>query len=364
MSELYIDGLSAPNEIKAELVKLSKTYTFTKEVEKGANGYLFFGRNRIMATDVAVKFYYWGGDKDYHAEPRNLAAIHCDNILSILDASFIDNDWAYFVTPYCQNGDLDDYIEQTNFGNLQAIDFASSVLNGLSHLHAERFLHRDIKPSNIYLNDDKQAVIGDFGSLKVVPDGSDEIPSSSHSILYRPPESVLHNTYTSKGDIYQMGIVFYQLLGGALPYDEHSWLSKAELKHFNSLSDHVDKSIYVDQCIKNKITKGKAVNLKTLPPWVSEKMKRVIRRAINLDPSKRYKNATEFKADLHKIRPTILDWSICDGNPQLTSDTSYRITAKDGIFSVQKKKNGDWRNDKTVHGTSINELVQQIEAKA
>lgn len=364
MAELYIDGLSAPAEIKAELVKLSKTYIFTKEVEKGANGYLFFGRNRIMATDVAVKFYYWGGDKDYHAEPRNLAAIHCDNILSILDASFIDNDWAYFVTPYCQNGDLDDYIEQTNFGNLQAIDFVSAVLNGLSHLHAERFLHRDIKPSNIYLNDDKQAVIGDFGSLKVVPEGADEIPSSSHSILYRPPESVLHNTYTRKGDIYQMGIVFYQLLGGALPYDEHSWLSKAELKHFNSLSDQVDKSIYVDQCIKNKITKGKAANLKTLPPWVSEQMKRVIRRAINLDPSKRYKNATEFKAALHKIRPTTLDLSICEGNPQLTANTSYRITTTDGKFSVQKKKNGDWRNDKTVHGASINDLVQQIEAKA
>lgn len=364
MSELYIDGLSAPDEIKAELTQLSKTYTFTKEVEKGANGFLFFGRNRIMATDVAVKFYYWGGEREFHAEPRNLAAINSDNILSILDASFIDNDWAYFVTPYCQFGDLDDYIEKTKFGNLQAIDFVNSVLTGLSHLHAQRFLHRDIKPSNIYLDDNRQAVIGDFGSLKVTPEDTDEVPSSSHSILYRPPESVLHNTYSSKGDIYQMGVVFYQLLGGSLPYDEHAWMNKAELKHFNALTDHVDKSIYVDQCIKNKITKGKIVNLSTLPPWVSDQVRRVIRKAVNLDPSKRYQNATEFKADLHKIRPITLDWSIVDGNPNLFGTTSYRILSENGNYSVQKKKNGDWRNDNTIKGKSVKELVQQIEAKA
>ena len=364
MTGLYINGLSAPNEIKSELIKLSKTYLFTKEVEKGANGYLFFGQNRILQIDIVVKFYYWGGEKEYHAEPRNLAALKSDNILSILDASFIDNDWAYFVTPYCQNGDLDSYIEETKFGNLQAIDILSAVLSGLSHLHAERFLHRDLKPANIYLNDIKQAVIGDFGSLKVIPKGKDEIPSSSHSILYRPPESILHNTYSNKGDLYQMGIVLYQLLGGTLSYDERAWMNKAELKHFNTLTGDADQSIYVDQCIKNKIIKGKVINLKSLPPWVPEQLKKVIRRATNINPVKRYRNATGFKADLHKIRPSILDWSICEGIPLLKSKTSYRIQSSGDAICVQKKKNGDWRNDKTIQPGSLKEIVMQIEAKA
>jgi serine/threonine protein kinase len=161
-----------------------------------------------------------------------------------------------------------------------------------------------------------------------------------------------------------MGVVFYQLLGGALPYDEYAWLSKAELNHFNSLTDNVDKSIYVDQCIKNKITKGKVVNLKSLPPWVSDQIKRVIRKAVNLDPSKRYKNATEFKADLHKIRPITSDWSISDGVPLLSATTSYRIISESGELSVQKRKNSGWRNDKTIKGNSLKELVQNIEAKA
>src|SRR5690554_6179789 len=50
------------------------------------NGYLFFGRNRILNTRVAVKFYYWGGEVDYHAEPNTLANIHSPNILEVHNA--------------------------------------------------------------------------------------------------------------------------------------------------------------------------------------------------------------------------------------------------------------------------------------
>jgi serine/threonine protein kinase len=364
MTTLYIDGLSAPDEIKNALKELSKNYKFTKEVEKGANGYLFFGQNRILGTKVAAKFYYWGGKKEYHAEPQNLAAIKSDNILTIQDASLIDNDWAYFVTPFCPKGDLDNYIEATQFGNLAAIDLAGAVLSGLSYLHAANFLHRDLKPSNIYIDDNEQAVIGDFGSLKAIPDGKNEIPASSHSILYRPPETILHNTFSHKGDIYQVGIVFYQLLGGRLPYDEMAWMSKSEVKHYNELTDNVDRSIYVDQCIKTKITKGKVVDLKTLPPWVPEPIKKVVRRATNYNPDKRYENATEFRADLHKIRPSTLDWSICDGSPTLNAKTSYRIETSDKGLKVLKRKNGDWQKVNTIKSDDLDEVVRQIESKA
>ena len=364
MSSLYIEGLSAPDEIKSALVSLSKNIEFTKEVTKGANGYLFLGLNKIMATKVAVKFYYWGNDKAYHAEPRNLAAIESENILAIHDASLIDNDWAYFVTPFCPNGDLDNYIDATAFGNLEAIDLVSGALTGLSHLHANNFLHRDLKPSNIYLGDDRQAVIGDFGSLKLVPEGDSEIPASSHSILYRPPEAVTTNMYSCRGDIYQLGIVLYQLLGGYLPYDEHSWMTKPELKHYNTLNDQVDRSIYVDQCIKNKITRGKILQIGSLPPWVPDSVKRVIRRATNANISKRYEKAADFKAELHKIRPTVPDWVVDEGVPTLRGNTSYKIVGERGALRVQKKRNGDWRSDNTIVSSELSDIVSKIQQKA
>ena len=60
MTSLYINDVSAPAEIKAALQNLSKSIHFTKEDAKAANGYVFFGVNKITNKSVAVKFYYWG----------------------------------------------------------------------------------------------------------------------------------------------------------------------------------------------------------------------------------------------------------------------------------------------------------------
>ncbi len=235
MSSLYISSVSAPPEVKATLQNLSKNIHFTKEDTKAANGYVFFGTNRITNKPVAVKFYYWGGKIEFHAEPKQLASIESEFVLSIHDAGLIDGNWAYFQTAACTNGDLDDILEQTSIGNIEAIDFTYQVLDGLSHLHAKRFLHRDLKPSNIYVTEYNKAVIGDFGSVKRIPEGRSEIPASSHTLLYRPPETISGNVYGVTGDIYQAGIVLYQLLGGHLPYDGMAWLSKKELLQFRAL---------------------------------------------------------------------------------------------------------------------------------
>ena len=363
MTSIYIDGLSVPHEIKVALKELSQNISFTQEITKGANGHLFLGRNLILDTLVAVKFYYWGNDKAYHAEPRNLAAIKADNILTIHDAAQIDNDWAYFVTPYCSNGDLDDYLEKTCFGNIEAIELISGVLSGLSYLHANDFLHRDLKPSNIYIADNGNAVIGDFGSLKVIPEGESAISASSLSSIYRPPEAVRANTYCIQSDIYQLGVVLYQLLGGHLPYDEYSWMSKPELKHFNLLTDPVDRSIFVDQCIKGKIVKGKVVNMNTLPPWVPQSLKRVLRRAVNVDPSKRFQNTADFRTELHKLRVSVLDWAISGGIPTLRGKTSYQILDQDGQLFVKKRRNGDWRKDNSIMSKNLADIVREIQSK-
>ena len=99
--------LDVPIPIKDKLVELSIGIAFTKRSRKGSNGWLFFGRNRISRQIVAVKFYDWSGNLAYHAEPKNLVVIKSKNVIQILDASFVDKNYAYFLTPYYRNGDLD-----------------------------------------------------------------------------------------------------------------------------------------------------------------------------------------------------------------------------------------------------------------
>ncbi|MBI5593500.1 MAG: protein kinase [Deltaproteobacteria bacterium] len=362
MSSLFLDNSIAPDEIKSQLKVLSRDIRFSREVTKGGNGYLFFGENRILNTKVAVKFYYWGGDAKYHAEPNTLASINSPHILSVQSAGLIDGEWAYFVTPYCSRGDMDDVIEQTELGNTKAIDFTCELLIGVGALHEKRFLHRDLKPANIYVGDEEQSIIGDFGSIKYMPVGMDSIPASSHSILYRPPESIETNSYGFAGDIYQSGIVLYQLLGGFLPYDETSWLSKSERKRYNDLGPSDDRSIFVDQCLKTKIKRGRIIDLSSLPPWVPEKLKRTISRATNINPRKRFPTASAFHVHLNNLRPVIPDWVIEQGVPVMRGATSFRICYGDNeLYYVQKSCNcGQWRRDNSFNSTTISGIAAEI----
>jgi serine/threonine protein kinase len=101
------DLLDVPQSIKEKLIDLRKDIEITKRSRTGANGWLFFGKNKIYGQIVAIKFYDWGGNAKYHAEPKHLATINSDNVIRILDASYVDTDYAYFLTPYCSKGDLD-----------------------------------------------------------------------------------------------------------------------------------------------------------------------------------------------------------------------------------------------------------------
>lgn len=364
MSEILIDNVSAPAQIKAQLTLLSKDIKFTREITKGGNGYLFFGENKILKNEVAVKFYYWGGDTKYHAEPSTLASIEAPNILQVKNAGLLDGDWAYFVTPRCLSGDLDDLLEKTEHGNLQAVERTSQILSGVIHLHQRRYLHRDLKPSNIYVGEDGRSIIGDFGSIKFIPEGLLSIPASSHAVLYRPPESIESGSYGFEGDIYQCGIILYQLLGGYLPYEEMAWLSKSEKREHDRLAARADKAIFIDTCIRNKIKKGKILNISSLPAWVPENLKRTIRKATNPDPAKRYSSASAFHTHLNNIKSEIPDWSVVDGHPTLKGATSFRILNDDGNLYVLKSKNGgNWRRDNSITGDNIFEIVKEIEIK-
>ena len=228
MLSTTIDLHGLPVAITDSLAHLAINIDIDRFSNKGANGYLFFGIHRILNRRIAVKYYYWGGKDHCHAEPATLASIKHNNILTIYSAESIDDEWAYFIAEFCKNGDLDDYRSRTAIGTKDAFQITSGILSGLSALHSSGFIHRDLKPQNILIDDKKQPVIGDFGSVKSVPQGDCLISESGHSILYRPPEAFGSFRYSYRSDIYQVGIALFQLLVGQLSYIDLDYLSAKE----------------------------------------------------------------------------------------------------------------------------------------
>lgn len=155
------------------------------------------------------------------------------------------------------------------------------------------------------------------------------------------------------------------MLGGSLPYDEISWMSKSERKHYNQLDDDVDRSIYADQCVKAKIRKGKVLNLASLPSWVPENLRRAIRKATNLAPEKRFPTASAFHVYLNNLHPTIPDWLVEDGCPTLTAGTSYRVyDTAEGIIVKKRKGAGQWRKDNSFNALTVAAAIGQVNEKA
>ena len=109
-----------PAPLKKKTEDLSRFIDFKRMIDKGNNGYVLIGFNTLLQQEVVVKFYYWGeGD---HAEPARLAQMDSEHILSILHAESINDDDAFFITPYCAAGDLDDALSARRFGPVQCVD--------------------------------------------------------------------------------------------------------------------------------------------------------------------------------------------------------------------------------------------------
>ena len=212
-----IETENLPNEVASALTDLADHYQDFETMDRGANGYLYFAKNKVSKMDVAIKFYAGDPGENRHDEPRQLSALTCPNVLPILEARSISDEWAFFMTPRCFEGDLDDVINSSPSVHT-ALDIAVGICSGASSIHAAGMLHRDLKPGNIVMLAGTPR-IADFGSVTAIKEGHQDVVASRHSILWRPPESFETGRYSRKGDVYQIGIAVYQLLGGRLHYD-------------------------------------------------------------------------------------------------------------------------------------------------
>lgn len=308
--------MSVPSEIVACLKDLETHYSDFQENGRGANGYLWFAKNRISHTEVAIKFYAGEPGARRHDEPKLLAAIESPNVLPIYEARNVSDEWAYFVTPRCRGGDVDDLIGRYPSVH-DAIDVVLGISYGVSAIHAAAMVHRDLKPANIVM-DEGTPRIADFGSVRTLDSASKETSASQHSVLYRPPESFASGRYSRSGDVYQIGLIAYQLFGGELPYDGTKYLSSREQKEYEAIGDPIDKSLFVDNVIRRRAETGKLMDFSSLPPWISNGARRGLRQMTHPNPVERLASIADVAAAMSKLRERMATGVSLAGQPNLS----------------------------------------------
>lgn len=349
-----------PEELQKALAELERDHESFEVHPGGANGYLVFARNRISTAQVAIKFYYGAPGERRHDEPRLLASIQSPNVLRIIDARNLSGEWAYFLTPRCGDGNLDDLIASQPSA-VQAIDVALGITTGASAIHARGLIHRDLKPANIVC-EGGIPLIADFGSVRQLAEGEADLPASGHSALYRPPESFETGRYGVRGDIYQVGLVTYQLLGGTLSYAPTDYFRKSDHKAYALLTDDFERSKFQDDVIHRRAADASLMDFGTLPPWVGGSAKTALRRMTDPNLENRLGNMADVAAALTHVRTDTLNWRWAGDIARLErGDRVIELRPLgDGNYEPMQAKGDAFRRIPSIPNTTLKELIRKV----
>ncbi|HXC38230.1 MAG TPA: bifunctional protein-serine/threonine kinase/phosphatase [Burkholderiales bacterium] len=188
----------------------------------------------------------------------------------------------YVVTEFIEGQTLAQWMVDHPKPDLRAVrGIIDQVAKGLQALHRLEMVHQDIRPANIMIDAAGTAKIIDFGSTRVAGIVETALSGAHDGILgteqYSAPEYFLGEAGTASSDLFSLGVIAYQMLTGRLPYGTQVSKSRTRaaqrrLKYRSTCDDDRD-----------------------IPAWVDE----AIRKAVQPDPFKRYRELSEFVFDLH-----------------------------------------------------------------
>jgi len=356
-----------PDSIRNFVRKNTDIDVYKYHDKGGLNGEVYYGKRIKLGDEVVLKFYWSHANYDETEEAVILRGIDHDNILKIYDLKFIEPYYALFLTPKISGGDLQELIFTQKFSSHDSLNIVAGILKGLTELHSKHNLvHRDLKPANILWNVEKEIpIIADLGAVKKVSDSNNCVNASKATYYYLPPESILSNQYYYQSDIYQVGVILFQLLNGKFPInDPIKWLNSREKKEIAGIKNEIKKHHEFEKIIANKIVKGKIINTNTLPKYLDSNFKRVINKSCHVNYSNRYLNAAEFLQKIHSLIHETPDYKFEDAVLNIIHDNGKKYKIYKGNmdnYVVEKCANKTWRKVNIHDGTlkSVLEIARQ-----
>lgn len=129
------------------------------------------------------------------------------------------DDWenVVVVTPFYENGSLDQFIRAKTLNLTHKVLIIFGVCHGLMTLHERGIAHRDLKPGNILINDKMYPVVTDFGVSRTFTD-EELMTTFAGTLCYMAPDIIQHWDYDAGVDVYSFGLLVYELITGNRPY--------------------------------------------------------------------------------------------------------------------------------------------------
>ena len=271
-------------------------YRIIKQIGRGGMADVYLAKDLILdGEEVAVKVLRTNYQTDpiavarFQREARAMADLDHPHIVRITDIGEEEGQ-QYLAMEYVAGLDLKRYIKEHHpLSNEEAIRIMGQILLAMRLAHTRGIVHRDLKPQNILLTPDGTAKVTDFGIAVAFAETSlTQTNSMLGSVHYLSPEQARGSKATVQSDIYAMGIIFYEMLTGHIPYDGDSAVTIA-LQHFQKpLPSVIAENPSVPQALENVVIKATAKKL-------TDRYKSVAEMYVDLSSSVSYNRRNEPK---------------------------------------------------------------------
>ena len=267
-------------------------YRVLGSIGSGGNGVVFEAEHLLMRRKVAVKVLPVNAQESplfvtrFLREMRAVARLNHPNIVAAFDAGICpglhseDPDLYYFVMEHLAGQDLEHLVEGAALPIAEACALIYQVASALDEAHRHQLVHRDIKPSNVFVTQNRQAKLLDFGLVRhLLSDGFTTPDAVVGTIEYMAPEQAADATDVDiRTDLFGLGATLFYALTGRSPFPvQGSWVEAI-------------------LCRQNQ----QALAVRSLRPEVPAELEAVLQRMLALDPEERYPNA---QGVMHALLP-------------------------------------------------------------
>ncbi|CAN5426876.1 hypothetical protein BH10ACI2_BH10ACI2_12660 [soil metagenome] len=270
-----------------ELGREFRHYQILRLLGRGGMGEVYLADDKSLDRLVAIKIIHGDsgfGDQSAQRlirEARSAAKLDHPNICAVHEVGETDG-MPYIAMQYVEGELLDTLLERNAVDFDDAVSYTRQIASALSKAHSRGVVHRDIKPSNAIVDSHKHLKVLDFGLAKETFATNDDINLSTAGLIagtvaYMSPEHARGQEINGQTDIWSLGVVFYQMMTGRLPFRGET---KADLI-VSILNDEIAEA-----------------------PEISKSARYVLDRALKKDCDLRYASVQELESDLAELAET------------------------------------------------------------